>query len=126
MEVLFCGKSEGLGWCFGTPLLVSDKVFMMRANDFDVEIIPDTLGIYIGICDVNKKKIFTGNMGRYTRAEKGKSQVCTGKVVYDKSNATFCVESYRRGRLQRDRFPISDFEVTGYAYDGPQLLGDLV
>lgn len=91
------------------------------------QIIPKTLGQFIGLYDKNRKKIFTGDIGRYKQTDgarlNGKPIICTGKVIYNEKTASFAVKSKdEMGVGYLDYFPIKDFEIIGNCTDNPELL----
>ena len=94
---------------------------------FGAEVIPETVGQYIGKTDKNRKKIFEGDIGRYKQTDgakrNGKPIICMGKVIYNEVTASYAVESKdEEGCKYFDYFPIKDFEIVGNCIDNPELL----
>ena len=138
-EILFRGKrKDNSEWIQGDFCSPCNIVFLENGYDAvlgkddcpicnDFEVIPETVGQYIGLTDKKGTKIFEGDIGRYKQTDgvkiNGNSMICIGKVVYNEKTASFAVDSKDEiGAKNYDYFPIKDFEIIGNIHDNPELL----
>lgn len=143
-EILFRGKrktnSEWVygGFCYennnGEPLICPQY-------DFSVEVIPETIGQFIGLLDKNGTKIFEGDIIKFCKyafdyEEEKDWDIEIGHIKYENGcfviddiyssdgyNELSCVYaeiSYCDGEYYKDCI----FEVIGNIYDNPELLED--
>ena len=132
-KYLFRGKRIDDGeWAYGD--LLTDGVDFECAirvhganenNSSDiVVVVPGTVGQYIGITDINGKKIFEGDAIRFIDvacSEAGYYEFTSeGVVRYDTDTASFYVA---RQSVSMD-WVFDDCEVIGNIYDDPRLLDE--
>lgn len=147
-ENLFCGKRKDTGeWVEGfllkgnrTYIVTPDAVNYMvvslcgMASVQLVEVIPETVGAYIGLTDRNGKRIFEGNIVKHHRELWGKDASVFGVVFWDAEKCRFCRTS---SPCPENRFVVSDderqetpemwasaaadYEVIGNIHDNPEL-----
>ncbi len=143
-EILFRGKRTDNGeWIYGYPLIDTADCSLKAegkcvcphdgswaelaywADDYHEyeteEVIPETIGEYTGLTDKNGKKIFEGDILRFTIADKGTEWLCT---------VEFCKGEFI-GRDIKDKASYGYFDycstfiqwgVVGNIHDNPELL----
>lgn len=121
-EILFRGKRTANGkWVVGyvfkqrNPANIEESYIRVHETDFNV--IPETVGQFTGLTDRNGKKIFEGDIVKY-------SVNTVGIINY--ATACFCVDDIKfRNNPAMDivfeAFP-NGIEVIGNIYDNPELL----
>ena len=147
-EIKFRGKRKDNGqWVFGSyhkwitrqpspigdnlkPEDIKDVIIIDSFADWNMprsmqatEIIPETLGQYIGKKDPTGREIYEGDIIKgffdNSRAEKS-----IGRIEYD--NCCFVVTlEFEYGQLWRTRFDIEDCEFLGNIHDNPELLEEV-
>ena len=129
-KILFRGKSKVTGnWFYGNLVntysddeLVLTSILEQSTTSGSVVVDPDTVGQYTGLTDKNDKKIFEGDIIRYTANEC--SDIFT--VSWDNKAARFAAYGLGLG----ENSSLGDFvfydpqkcEVIGNIYDNPELL----
>lgn len=150
-EILFRGKRvDNEAWVEGIVFPHDrNKVTMFRQHPMDgslegKEVIPETVGQYTGLTDKNGKKIFEGDIVRYTfdspddpTATENGLKVRVGRVFWSDWRVTFAVTAGRRGsaalnndvsRYVRGRSiyeyvqGANTVEVIGNIHDNPEML----
>lgn len=133
-EILFRGKTKYNEWLYWNEYGATvDKNGSPKAYNIDMlrviyvdtarrSIIPETVGQFTGLTDRNGKRIFEWDIGRYKQTDGAKRNgtpiICTGKVIYNATTASYAVESKdEEGCKYFDYFPIKDFEVIGNIHD---------
>jgi uncharacterized phage protein (TIGR01671 family) len=122
-EILFRGKRKDNGeWVYGDLLQNIDR-HKIREREKDItriakshEVIPETVGQYTGLKDINGKKIFEGDIvtGLFNYTD------IIGHIVYG-SDATFFIE--RKGLYGIGLNNAEDWlEVVGNIHDNKELL----
>lgn len=142
-EILYRGKRIDNGeWVFGNRLYddISGKQYIIPFGNIEesemrghegccycvgFEIIPETIGQYTGLKDKNGKKIFEGDILRFTRG--GNEYI--GKVVYEQRICgldLWCnkvVGAYgEKATFRVNLTEPTKLEVIGNIYDNPELL----
>ena len=122
-EILFRAKRKDNGeWVYG-DLLQNIDCYKIREREKDItriaksyEVIPETVGQYTGLKDINGKKIFEGDIvtGLFNYTD------IIGHIVYG-SDATFFIE--RKGLYGIGLNNAEDWlEVVGNIHDNKELL----
>ena len=113
--------------CFANALKYRHFIFKDVCLDFNLgglqefEVIPKTVGQYIGLTDKNGKKIFEGDIvGQYNVYEK---QYSVGLVEYGEFNCSCCNGVYGWHFNNEDIRKHDTYEVLGNIFDNPELLG---
>lgn len=126
-EILFRGKSSYTGvWVEGYFSMEVGRIPYLQWLE---AVILDTVGEYTGLTDKNGKKIFEGDILRYSEQSEHfryLNNVCFA-VFYDNLNACFAVERYVNGNYEcKKRLaafnPSEHLEVIGNIHDNPELL----
>lgn len=121
-EVIFRAKRKDNGeWVYGVPLKegYSQEVEMLwyeyssLAYTERVQVLPETVGQFVGLTDKNGKKIWEGDIVRWDGDEISIIRYCEG--VYRLCNA----EGYYGVSLHNH---FSYVEVIGNIHDNPELL----
>ena len=128
-EILFRGKRVGNGeWVYGSLITYADGVCFICCEDYipDVlnkyEVIPETVGQYVGLKDKNGNLIFEGDLLRGLF----KFGLPITNIYVKFENGAFCtVEKRKESEILYQ--PLAnyfnvDFEIIGNIYDNPELL----
>ena len=123
-ELEEAGVPHKNGWIVGN--IIGDEKFpvivgpIVDCNDeyFNTEwwasVIPETVGQYTGLKDMDREEIFEGAIGWDERGE------VHGKIVFDEGGFLFEWEN-----MQDDLFECcGDIVIVGNIYDNPELLGE--
>ncbi len=124
-EILFRGKSNRNNWIYGYFWDNScGNHFIRRTVENngcicveDVEVIPETVGQYTGLCDKNGQKIFDGDIITIPNSNK---KGLPAKVWYNKYMGRF--ELRRIGYNSIELSYTDNFEVIGNIHENPELL----
>ena len=139
-EILFRGKRVDNGeWVIGDGIHYPKSVnykgtcwidgMHEKANDW-VQVIPETVGQYIGQIDKNGKKFFEGDIIENTPSWRRQRELLV-ILFKETSFCTIDCESFRKNKLAY-AYPIDDcdygvyinmFEVVGNIHDNPELIG---
>lgn len=135
-EILFRGKMKDAGeWAYGalccydsdTPTGPSVKrvSIIMYDDPFDgywVEVATETVGQYTGLTDKNGKKIFEGDIVRFSYTGKNRGVEGLAAVIFQ--NGKFCVEwGWHKDIVCLDGFANTTLEVIGNIHDNLELIG---
>lgn len=142
-EILFRGKDVYGIWHYGDLINLTDEIKQI-CNHTQLEhahgVAPETVGQYTGLTDKNGKKIFEGDIVRYTRTNMyapecsfhGQTIVSLHLILWDSSVSAFVSRHYSlpdkrivgKGSvvLYDDRAKANIIEVIGNIYDNPELL----
>lgn len=119
-EILFRGKRIDNGiWLEGDLRHWSSGGVGIGSNGLrrTFEVIPETVGQYMGLKDKNGKRIFEGDIVTF------KTSVCTFKpcvVEYSNAEARFVARTGDRCYAMTDSFV---YEVIGNIHDNPEMIG---
>lgn len=137
-EILFRGKRLANGeWYYGSYIFLhissvdwtgakmgklEDVHYIVNDQDINYAVYPSTIGQYTGLKDKNGKRIFEGDILRWT-GEDGE----TGKVIVIFAGGSFllkCVEVLDAPADPFDEFDrgCQTLEVIGNIHDNPELL----
>ena len=135
-EILFRGKRKDNGeWIKGYYLCIGGKYHYILTGILDItkgfpdlvkyEVIPETIGQYIGLTDKNGKEIFEGYILKVCRGE----DIEIGYVIYDERMAAYSVSVTENDCLVFIDWFIAKqednrvwIEVIGNIHDNPELL----
>lgn len=136
-ETLFRGKRIDNGeWVYGFLVKMWGQYHIIDRNNenFACMIEPETIGQFIGLCDKNNNKIFTGDI-IYIKCGYGLSAfVGKGIVFFDEKRLQFRVKSVEPSSFDSEKGNIYDecdftvidsYEVIGNIYDNPELSKEL-
>lgn len=119
-EILFRGKSFGGVWEYGVPVFCgvnNELAFMKQMHSYDHQVMPETVGQFTGLTDMNGKKIFEGDLVKAERICNGDAWV--GNVVW--WNGCFAIQGVKDKNVPAiDLF--REYEVIGNIHDNPELL----
>lgn len=128
-KIVFRGKSlRTEKWIQGYLFRCWERAYiawgMVNDNADMKEVDPETVCQYTGLTDKNSRKIFEGDMVRYTDEAIGKEKV--DEIEYNETHAAFCrLHKSERG-LQYifiDESIANRCEVIGNIFDNPSLIG---
>lgn len=142
-EIIFRGKIiDNSGWAYGSLVVEVDKNYIalnindnIKRDDYDVymvEVIPRTVGQYVGLYDKNGKAIWEGDIVKITEKEKiSKHKVIPMKPIIadiewseEYLTYTLITTSVKDAfESLTDYLDECDIEVIGNIYDNPELLG---
>ncbi len=135
-EILFRAKRIDDGeWVEGFLFSTNEHTYIAYPNQFDddlflspkeifIEVDPKTVCQYTGLTDKNGRKIFEGDIVRYTDEVIGKEKV--EEVEYNETHAAFCRIHKSEMGLQylfTDESIANRCEVIGNIYDNPAFVG---
>lgn len=126
-EILFRGKRKDNGkWAYGYLYIRNDGQyeisFYSKYFDFErftYDVIPETVGQYIGLTDKNGKKIFEGDILKNIESDEIIDicySGCSFRYSYNNSIYGYGVDDIEEGILT------DEFEIIGNIYDNPELL----
>lgn len=143
-EILFRGKTDNK-WVYGVPIYLRKEAYIVR--DFclggsytDDWVEAETVGQFTGLIDKNGKKIFEGDIVRYTRTNMyapscsfhKQDLVSLHLVLWDSSVSAFVNQHYSLNEkrivgkgsavLYDERAKENIIEVIGNIHDNPELL----
>lgn len=152
-EILFRGKRVDTGeWVYGAYCHYDDIEdngkddcdYIIQKHNGEhfpfVKVIPSTIGQYTGLTDKNGKKIFQGDIIKYTRtkwneplhSDNWKDIVSFHEIYFDENEGSFKQKHYTdKGNLIASGYMSSfvdvradenKIEVIGNVYDNPELL----
>lgn len=121
--------SKGKGTDLEKHFIVS-STFGSNTNAYpfyftDIEVDPKTVCQYTGLTDKNGRKIFEGDIVRYTDEVIGKGKA--DEIKYNETHAAFCRLHKSEMGLQYlfiDEAIANTIEVIGNIFDNPDLIGE--
>ena len=128
-EILFRGKRLCNGkWMIGNLLCYEDGDCHIVIDNFGLNhyrVDPETVGQFVGLTDENGKKIFEGDIVRYSERRLGGEDVPVVNVV-EFAEGGFAVNNYFINHWLWNSIDgntqLSDIEVIGNIHDNPELL----
>lgn len=130
-ESFFRGQTKSdKKWIYGNLLQTGNGTYVIQ-NYFPFEGIgkyevdPETVCQYTGLTDKNGRKIFEGDIVRYTDEVIGKEKV--DEIKYNETHAAFCRLHKSEMGLQYlliDEAIANKIEVIGNTFDNPELIGE--
>lgn len=122
-EILFRGKRiDNDEWTEGYLFKSWNRTFLLWGMTGDVpnmvEVKHETVGQYTGLTDKNGKKIFEGDIVKFSHLVFNESRI--GVISYE-MNVTGFVLSHKGG-YSWIVYPNEFYEVIGNIYDNPELL----
>lgn len=135
-EILFRGKTEAGKWVYGGYFETNNEIYIVEDTTnlivFDIWnhaefVIPETVGQFTGLYDINGKKVFEGDILIW-KNEKVKERN-DGSIEYGAFNCECCEGVYgwylTNGdirNLKKNDFSDVFLKVIGNKYDNPELL----
>lgn len=119
-EILFRGKRiDNSEWTEGYLFKSWNRTFLLWGMTGDVpnmvEVKPETVGQYTGLTDKNGKKIFEGNIVKFSHLVFNESRI--GVISYEMNEAGFVLR--HKGGYSWIAYPNEFYEVIGNIYDNP-------
>ena len=130
-EILFRGQTKSdKKWIYGNLLQTENGTYVIQnyapfegIGKYEVD--PETVCQYTGLIDKNGRKIFEGDIVRYTDEVIGKEKV--DEIKYNETHAAFCRLHKSEMGLQYlliDEAIANKIEVIGNTFDNPELIGE--
>lgn len=117
-KTIFRGKDESTNtWVFGDLVHIQDgRVVIVVFNEKWAEVLPTTIGQFIGLVDRNKCQIFEGDILRCYRSDKNHSDTNyeISAVMYEEPKVRFALTD---GVSWKEISSFDDFEVIGNIYN---------
>lgn len=125
-EILFRGKRKDNGkWAYGYLYIRNDGQYEISfyskyfdSERFTYDVIPETVGQYIGLTDKNGKKIFEGDI--VERLWLGEKHIY--RIYYDSDISSFIGADIDCQGFTTFNYDSCEFEVIGNIHDNPELL----
>lgn len=122
-EIIFRGKRIYSGkWAEGYLFKTWNRTYLLWGMTGDVpnmvEVKPQTVGQYTGLTDKNGKKIFEGDIVKFSHPAFNKSRI--GVISYEMNEAGFVLRY--KGDYCWIAYIDEFYEVIGNVYDNPELL----
>lgn len=130
-EILFRGQTKSdKKWIYGNLLQTGNGTYVIQnyapfegIGKYEVD--PKTVCQYTGLTDKNGRKIFEGDIVRYTDEVIGKGKA--DEIKYNETHAAFCRLHKSEMGLQYlfiDEAIANTIEVIGNIFDNPDLIGE--
>ena len=130
-EILFRGQTKSdKKWIYGNLLQTENGTYVIQnyapfegIGKYEVD--PETVCQYTGLIDKNGRKIFEGDIVRYTDEVIEKEKV--DEIKYNETHAAFCRLHKSEMGLQYlliDEAIANKIEVIGNTFDNPELIGE--
>lgn len=122
-EIIFRGKRIDNGeWTEGYLFKIWNRTYLLWGMTGDVpnmvEVKPQTVGQFTGLTDKNGKKIFEGDIVKFSHPAFNKSRI--GVISYEMNEAGFVLRY--KGDYCWIAYIDEFYEVIGNVYDNPELL----
>lgn len=126
-EILFRGKRLCNGaWVLGGFHSRFDRAFIIGCSKSlridGTEVVPETVGQYIGLTDKNGKRIFEGDILQYTSTWTGATHI-EGVIVAETWNCSCCNGVFGFALDGGDIRDHDQCEIIGNIHDNPELVG---
>jgi uncharacterized phage protein (TIGR01671 family) len=135
-ETLFRGKTKDGKWAIGSYIHGAKHFIYVREDEQEYEVIPETVGQYTGIDDINGNKIFEGDIVSFGTEEEMYEMFreVLGLVVYESTR--FCIRWFWWNYMH-DKFILKEthdlnkyiekdgskcLKIFGNIIDNPELL----
>jgi uncharacterized phage protein (TIGR01671 family) len=122
-EILFRGKTQGGEWAYGIPVVLGGRTYIL--SDFryggayiDKKVIGETVGQFTGLKDRHGKKIFEGDIVRFSHPAYDEDIV--GFIDWEDNECGFVIRS--NGGYAIIAYIGEFYEIIGNAHDNPELL----
>ena len=122
-EIIFRGKRiDNDEWAEGYFFKIWNRTYLLWGMTGDVpnmvEVKPQTVGQFTGLTDKNGKKIFEGNIVKFSHPAFNKSRI--GMISYEMNETGFVLR--HKGDYSWIAYTNEFYEVIGNIYDNPELL----
>jgi uncharacterized phage protein (TIGR01671 family) len=127
-EILFRGKRIDNGewvegfYCFN-PLMKRAEIYAFdNIRSYVYEVIPETIGQYIGLTDKNGKKIFEGDFIKHFNKFDKPDEYEIYQVKFNERTCSFEGRLHEKWSAQLCNYLGKHYEVIGNIHDNPELL----
>lgn len=120
-EIIFRGKRvDDDEWVYGFLTKMWAKYHIIDEYNENVayKVVPETVGQYTGLTDKNGKKIFEGDIVKFSHPAFNKSRI--GVISYEMNETGFVLRY--KGDYSWIAYTNEFYEVIGNIYDNPELL----
>ena len=131
-EILFKGKTIAGEWLYGSLITYGERSFIYTANGsqedfhfYGYEVLPETVGQFLGITDKNGVKVFEGDIinetGKVNNGDSGTKIVENQRIAVTSQNVHGMVLFLSNYRSEMHHCAI---EVIGSIHDNHELLNN--
>jgi uncharacterized phage protein (TIGR01671 family) len=131
-EIKFRGKSiENREWIYGSPLLLGDERYIYPHDHGDLddtdfgyafdEVIPETVGQYIGLIDKNGKEVYEGDIIVWHNVSGYPDGF--GTVIWDDVHAAWFLLREEQG-IDDTIYDFYNLRIIGNIHANPELISE--
>lgn len=131
-EILFRGKTYKNEWAYGLLAVGKDldwaSILPIETIDdappmfAEIEVEPETVGQYTGLCDKNGTKIFERDIVKQTMTVNGETIQKVADIIYNDGSYWLSYSNNQIFKLSQNTVDIYKLEVIGNLYDNHELL----